>query len=81
MTISYKPENVCAKEILFDVENNVITDVKFIGGCPGSAVGLGQLIKGMKVEEVIERLEGIPCRQRGTSCPDQLAKALREQLS
>jgi len=76
--ISYKPEQVCAKEINFELEGNVVTDVEFVGGCPGNALGLVSLVKGMEVDDVIEKLQGILCRQRTTSCPDQLAKALRE---
>lgn len=80
MIISYQPEGVCAKEIQFEVENHIVQDVKFIGGCPGSATGVANLVKGMNVDDVITRLQGIPCRHRDTSCPDQLAQALREQL-
>jgi len=77
--ISYKPEQVCAKEINLKLEGNVVTDVEFVGGCPGNALGLVNLVKGMEKDQVIEKLEGILCRHRPTSCPDQLAKALREQ--
>ena len=80
MLISYKPEGVCAKEIQFDVEDNIVQNVTFIGGCPGSATGVANLVKGMNIDEVISRLQGIPCRNRDTSCPDQLAQALKEQL-
>ena len=81
MVVIYKPEQVCAQEIHFDVASNIVKNVKFIGGCPGNALGIVQLVKGMKVDEVISRLEGILCRHRSTSCPDQLAKALREYVS
>ena len=80
MKLSYKPEQVCAKEIIFELEEGIVKDVEFIGGCPGNALGLVELVKGMKVEDVIQKLEGIICRKRPTSCPDQLAKALKEQL-
>jgi len=76
--ISYKPEQVCAKEINFELDGNTVTNVEFVGGCPGNALGLVNLVKGMEVDEVIEKLQGISCRHRTTSCPDQLAKALRE---
>ena len=76
--ISYKPEQVCAKEINFELDGSTITNVEFVGGCPGNALGLVSLVKGMEVNEVIEKLQGISCRHRDTSCPDQLAKALSE---
>jgi len=76
--ISYKPEQVCAKEINFELEGNIVTNVEFVGGCPGNALGLVSLVKGMEINDVIEKLQGILCRHRETSCPDQLAKALRE---
>jgi len=76
--ISYKPEQVCAKEINLELDGNVVTDVEFVGGCPGNALGLVNLVKGMETDQVIEKLQGILCRHRPTSCPDQLAKALHE---
>lgn len=78
MKITYKPSEVCAKEINFELEGNIVKDVEFVGGCPGNALGLVQLVKGMEVESVVDRLQGILCRHRSTSCPDQLAKALKE---
>jgi uncharacterized protein (TIGR03905 family) len=81
MKITYKTEQVCAKEINFELEGNVVKDVEFVGGCPGNALGIVQLVQGMEVESVIEKLQGISCRHRDTSCPDQLAKALKEQIS
>ena len=80
MKITYRPEGVCAREIKFEIEDKVVTDVEFVGGCPGNALGLVSLLKGMEVEAVIGKLEGTMCRERGTSCPDQLAKALKEHL-
>jgi len=74
--VSYKPEQVCAKEINFELDGNVVTDVEFVGGCPGNALGLVNLVKGMEVNDVVEKLQGISCKHRKTSCPDQLAKAL-----
>ena len=78
MKIEYKPEQVCAQQINFELDGDIVTDVEFIGGCPGNALGLVSLVKGMEINAVIEKLEGILCRTRTTSCPDQLAKALRE---
>ncbi|MDA3730420.1 TIGR03905 family TSCPD domain-containing protein [Niameybacter massiliensis] len=75
---SFKTKGVCASEIQFEVENNMIKSVQFINGCPGNTHGVAALIKGMEVSEAIERLKGIDCRGRGTSCPDQLAKALEQ---
>lgn len=71
----FKPQGVCSKEIKFKVEDDVIKEVKFASGCPGNLQGISSLVEGMKVQEVIERLSGITCRN-GTSCPDQLSKAL-----
>ena len=78
MQSRYKPKGVCSREIVIDVEDGVVSNVKFIGGCAGNTQGIGALVKGMKVEDVISRLDGINCGFRGTSCPDQLAKALTE---
>lgn len=74
---SYKTSGTCAQEILFDIQDNRIVDVKFIHGCGGNTKGVAALVVGMTVDEVISRLEGIQCRN-GTSCPDQLARALRQ---
>ncbi len=78
MKYSYKPQGVCSMEIQLDVENDVINDVKFIGGCNGNTQGVAVLCKGRKIDEIIGLLKGINCGRRGTSCPDQLAKALVE---
>lgn len=80
MNISYKPLNVCAKEFIFRIENNKIENINIIGGCPGNLIGLTQLITGMKVEDVILKLDGITCGEKNTSCPDQLAKVLQNYL-
>ena len=74
----YTPSGVCSRQILFEVENGVVEDVTYIGGCNGNLKGIGSLVKGMKVDDVIERLKGIDCGGKGTSCPDQLARALEE---
>ena len=72
----YIPNGVCAREMIFSIDNNIIIDAKTIGGCPGNSQGVSTLIKGMNVDEVIDKLKGINCRNRGTSCPDQIARAL-----
>lgn len=75
----YKTSGVCSREINFEIDEstNTIKEVQFLGGCSGNASGLAKLLVGMKVDEVIERLDGIQCGFRATSCPDQLAKALK----
>ena len=80
-TINYKTQGVCSRQINLVVEDGVITEAAFVGGCHGNTQGVAALVKGMKIEEAIARLEGIDCRGRGTSCPDQLAKALRKVQS
>lgn len=76
--MEYKPSGVCAKSITFDIENDAVTGVSFVGGCSGNLQGIGKLIEGMPVDEAIKRLSGIQCGYKSTSCPDQLAKALKE---
>lgn len=79
MTYTYKTFGTCSRKIDFDVdENGCIRNVKFTGGCNGNLKGIGALVEGMKKEDVIEKLKGINCNGKGTSCPDQLAKALEE---
>ena len=78
MKITYIPKGVCSRQINIEVEDGVVQDVQYIGGCNGNLKGIGSLVKGMKVEDVIERLENIHCGMKNTSCPDQLAKALKE---
>lgn len=77
MKINYKTEGTCSKSIEIEVENNIVKNVCYIGGCNGNLQGIGALVKGMSVDEVISRLEGIRCGNKQTSCPDQLCKALR----
>ena len=74
----YIPNGVCAREMIFSIDNNIIIDAKTIGGCPGNSQGVSNLIKGMNIDEVITKLKGIDCRNRGTSCPDQIARALEQ---
>lgn len=73
----YKTKGVCSSAIQFDITDNKVHNVQFTGGCHGNLQGIGKLVEGMKVEEVISRLEGIHCGFKPTSCPDQLAKALK----
>ncbi len=77
MTINYTPRGVCSRQITITVDNGIVEDVKFTGGCNGNTQGISMLVKGMRVDDVIQRLENINCGGRGTSCPDQLAKALK----
>lgn len=77
---NFKTSGVCAKEINFSIDSGVIKKVSFMGGCNGNLKGMGLLLEGMKVEDVISKLEGTKCGPRETSCPDQLAKALKEYL-
>lgn len=79
-TINYTCAGTCAKHIAVELDGDVVLHVEFDGGCHGNHQGINALVHGMKASEVIARLEGIDCRGRGTSCPDQLAKALREAL-
>jgi len=76
--MTYKTSGVCCKEIQVDMENGVIKQINFGGGCDGNLQGIAQLAKGRKPDEVIPLISGIKCGARGTSCPDQLAAALRE---
>ncbi len=78
MSNTYKTKGVCAKSISFAIEGTKVKDVIFHGGCDGSHLGIENLVKGMEVEDVIEKLKGVTCQSRSTSCPDQLACALEE---
>ena len=78
---TYVTRGVCSRAIEIEIENGVILSVRFNGGCAGNTQGVAALIRGMKIEDALERIEGIDCRGRGTSCPDQLAHALREYLT
>ncbi|MGL5312241.1 MAG: TIGR03905 family TSCPD domain-containing protein [Peptostreptococcaceae bacterium] len=73
----YYTNGVCSKSILLDIEDDILKEVVFEGGCAGNLIGIKHLIEGKYVDEIIEMLEDIPCKNRGTSCPDQLTKALR----
>lgn len=75
--IEYKTHGTCSRTILVDIEDGVVKNCTFVGGCPGNTLGVATLVRGMRVEDAIERLEGIRCGSKPTSCPDQLAQALK----
>lgn len=82
-TIHYKPQHVCSRGIDIVVEDGIVKDVHFIGGCPGNTVGVAALAKGRKVEDLIELLEHVECPRSGsfkTSCPQEFAKALKTSI-
>ena len=76
----YPTRGVCSRAIEISLEDDVVKSVQFFGGCNGNTQGIAQLVSGMKADDVIARLEGISCNGKGTSCPDQLARALRQML-
>lgn len=78
--MNYKTRGTCSREISFDVVDNKVTNVRFLGGCSGNTQGVAALVEGIDVNEAIKRMDGIDCAGRGTSCPDQLAKALKLYL-
>lgn len=78
MEYRYEPQGVCSYEMTIEVDGDTIKKVTIEGGCAGNTVGVSRLVEGMKIEEAIKRLKGIPCGMKGTSCPDQLARALEE---
>lgn len=81
MTYSFTPRGVCSRKINIELsDDGVIESVQFTGGCNGNTSGISALVRGMKAEEAIRRLENIDCNGRGTSCPDQLARALKQAL-
>ncbi|MBD5191434.1 MAG: TIGR03905 family TSCPD domain-containing protein [Bacteroidales bacterium] len=80
-TINYQTSGTCSRQIDIEVnDDNTVASVKFHGGCNGNTQGISMLVKGMKVDDVINRLQGITCGNKSTSCPDQLAQALRNTL-
>ena len=81
MNYNYRPHGVCARGISFDIEDNIVKNVKFSGGCSGNTQGVSALAEGMDADELIERLAGIRCGFKNTSCPDQLAQALEAALN
>ena len=78
MEYRYEPQGVCSQEMIIEVDGDIIKKVKIQGGCAGNTVGVSRLAEGMKIQEAIKRLKGIPCGYKGTSCPDQLAQALEK---
>lgn len=76
--MKYKTQGVCSKEISFEVVDNKVTNVAFVGGCSGNTQGVARLVEGMDIDDAIRRMEGIHCGPRPTSCPDQLARALKQ---
>ena len=78
MSYEYMTQGTCSQRIFFDIEDGKVKNVQFQGGCNGNLKGIGSLVEGMDVDEVIARLEGTTCGMKPTSCPDQLAKALKE---
>ena len=77
MTFTYNPKGVCSRQFKIDVENGVVNSISIVGGCSGNLQGIASLLKGMKVEDAIARMEGIRCGFKSTSCPDQIAQALK----
>ena len=80
MQYSYKTSGTCSREIVFEIEDGKVRNLYFIGGCNGNLQGIGKLVEGMEVDEVITRLKSIRCGFKPTSCPDQLAQALEQNL-
>lgn len=80
MKYNYTPYGVCSRNISVDIEDGIIKDCKFIGGCNGNTTGIAALVKGMDAKEAVKKLEGIDCNGRGTSCPDQLAICITKAL-
>ena len=78
MQYEYKTKGTCSQRILFEIEDGKLHNVQYIGGCNGNLKGIGALVEGMDVTEVIDRLSGTTCGMKSTSCPDQLAQALKE---
>ena len=78
MKYIYAPQGVCSMQMIFEIDNGIVKDLQIIGGCPGNTVGVSTLVKGKNIDEIIQMLKGIPCGSKGTSCPDQIAKALQE---
>ena len=78
MQFEYKTKGTCSQHILFEIEDNKLKNVQFLGGCNGNLKGICSLVEGMDVDEVIARVDGIHCGMKPTSCPDQLAQALKE---
>ena len=78
MEYTYIPEGVCSQKFIIKINGNIIESIKIIGGCPGNTLAVSSLMEGKSIDEVISKIKGIPCGRRGTSCPDQIAKALEQ---
>lgn len=81
MQYEYKTKGTCSQRIFFEIEDGILKNVQFVGGCNGNLQGISSLVDGMAVQDVISRIEGIRCGMKPTSCPDQLAVALKEAIS
>ena len=81
MTYTYIPRGTCSRKIEFELDNGIIKNMRFIGGCSGNTTGLSQLVEGMDAKTVIAKLKGVRCGMRPTSCPDQMAQALEAALA
>lgn len=81
MVYTYQTRGVCSRQIMIELEDGIVTNCRFVGGCNGNTQGICNLVKGMPAKDIIARLEGTDCNGRGTSCPDQLAKALKACLA
>lgn len=77
---TYQTRGTCSRAIQYEINDGIVTECYFVGGCMGNTQGVAALVKGMRVEEAVARLKGIKCGARGTSCPDQLARALEQHL-
>lgn len=80
MNYQYKTSGTCSQLINFELNDGIVSNVSFVSGCNGNLQGIGKLVEGQKAEDIIAKLEGIRCGYKSTSCPDQLAKALKEAL-
>lgn len=80
MKIEFNPKGVCSRHYSIEVEDGIIKDIKIEGGCPGNLKGISNILIGMDVDHVIERFDGVDCNGKGTSCPDQIAQALKTYI-
>ncbi len=81
MTYEYRPKGVCSMKIVFDINNGMVSNIQFTGGCNGNLQGIARLAEGRSASEVIKLVEGIKCGFKNTSCPDQLAQALKQAIN
>ena len=81
MTFTYVPNGVCSSKYTFEIDDDTVKSLKIEGGCPGNLLGISKIVVGMKCEDIIKAFEGTDCRGKGTSCPDQISKALRQYLN